>query len=122
MISNRLLIVALLILLAAAPTRAMIPASVADTSITIGQQAKADVPANTGKEGKMNPLAVVGFILAILVPPVGIALSFIAFHQAKKNHQRGRSLAKAGVIVGFSIIGALIIFSFFYLITHGEPG
>jgi Domain of unknown function (DUF4190) len=118
----RLLMAAIFIFLADSPAHAMIPTEVGDTSIANAMHAKVDSPVNTGREGRMNTLAVVGFILSILAPPVGIVLSFIALHQARKHHQRGIDLARAGVIVGFSIIGALIIFSFFYLVTHGEHG
>ena len=61
------------------------------------------------RAGKMSGLAIVGFVLAILVPPVGIVISAIALHHVRKNHMRGRDLALAGIIVGASIIGAYLI-------------
>jgi hypothetical protein len=104
-------------LLIFSPAMAIMPAAVSDTVIQ-ESQVKAETKVNTGREGKMSALAVVGFALSILLPPIGILVSALALHQARKNHQRGVSLAKAGIIVGAAMIGAFFIFSFIYLIVR----
>lgn len=50
---------------------------------------------------KSNPLAIVGFVLAFCLPPIGLLLSFIALFRAP------RAFAVAGIIVG--IIGSAIL-------------
>ena len=77
-----------------------------DTTITPSPE---QATPKQNRSGRMSVLAVVGFVLAILVPPVGIVVSAIALHHVRKNHMRGRDLALAGIIVGASIIGAFLI-------------
>lgn len=48
-----------------------------------------------------NPLAIVGFVLAFCIPPIGLLLSFIAVFKAP------RAFAIAGVIIG--LIGTAIL-------------
>jgi len=48
-----------------------------------------------------NPLAIVGFVLAFCVPPIGLLLSFIAVFRAP------RAFAIAGLIIG--LIGTAIV-------------
>lgn len=50
-----------------------------------------------------NTLAIVGLILAIfglLLPAVGLIVSIIALIQIKKNHDGGRGIAIAGIVIG----------------------
>ncbi|GAB3404207.1 hypothetical protein GCM10027515_15890 [Schumannella luteola] len=58
---------------------------------------------------KTNTLAIVGLILAIVVPVVGLIISIIANNQIKQTGEGGAGLAKAGIIVGiiFTILGVI---------------
>ncbi|MHA7210305.1 DUF4190 domain-containing protein [Arthrobacter sp. MDT1-65] len=84
-----------------------------------GQQAQygsgPGYPGQQGYQGQPadNPgrtLGIVGFILAILIAPVGLVISIIAFVQSRKA-KMGNGLALAGIIIGalFTILGAILI-------------
>ncbi|WP_104181042.1 DUF4190 domain-containing protein [Arthrobacter sp. B0490] len=83
-----------------------------------GQQAQygsgAGYPGQQGYPGQPaeNPgrtLGIVGFILAILIAPVGLVISIIAFVQSRKARM-GNGFALAGIIIGalFTILGAIL--------------
>ena len=64
-----------------------------------------------------NVLAIIAIIAAIVFPPVGIVLGFIAQGQIKTSGEGGAGLAKAAIIVGiiltilsvlFIILGAVL--------------
>ncbi|MDQ0733541.1 DUF4190 domain-containing protein [Arthrobacter agilis] len=72
-------------------------------------------PGQQGYQGQttVNPgrtLGIVGFILAILIAPVGLVVSIIAFVQSRKA-KMGNGFALAGIIIGavFTILGAILI-------------
>lgn len=54
-----------------------------------------------------NKLAIVGFILNFFVPIVGLVLCIIALNQIKRSGEKGRGLAKAGIII-FITVNAFI--------------
>ncbi|MHA7239785.1 DUF4190 domain-containing protein [Arthrobacter sp. TMS1-12-1] len=60
-------------------------------------------------ENPGRTLGIVGFILAILIAPVGLVISIIAFVQSRKARM-GNGFALAGIIIGvlFTIIGVII--------------
>lgn len=67
---------------------------------------------------RWNVFAVVGFVCAFLLPPVGFACSIVAFVQTKDGRARGRVLAAAGIVVAvlmalvwFAVIGYLVWFA-----------
>lgn len=56
---------------------------------------------------KTSGLAVVGFILAILIAPIGFLLSLIAIFKTGPNRAKGRGLAVTGLIVSVLVMGIL---------------
>jgi hypothetical protein len=46
-----------------------------------------------------STVAIIGFILAFLIPPIGLILCIVALVQAKKRPQEPKGLAIAGVVV-----------------------
>lgn len=57
-----------------------------------------------------SPLAVVGLVLAFLLPLVGAVISLVALGQAGPGKRGGRGLAIAGAIIGFllTIVGIVV--------------
>jgi hypothetical protein len=48
---------------------------------------------------KTNTLSIVGLVMSLIVPIVGLVLSIVALFQIKKTNQKGKGLAIAGVVV-----------------------
>jgi len=63
--------------------------------------------------------AVVGFILAFLVSPVGLGLSIAAMRETKTGARGGHGLAVAGTVIGAlgSVLWLWTAFSIVYLIV-----
>ena len=57
---------------------------------------------------RWNVLCIVGFILAFLIPPVGVILSAIALVQINRTHERSRGLSIAGIVIG-GVLTALLV-------------
>lgn len=62
----------------------------------------------------IDRLAVLGLIFAILIPPLGLALSILAWRKIVKTHHKGNAFAITGSIVGASltliiIAGAVVL-------------
>lgn len=81
-----------------------------------GNPGGGNYPGQQGYQGQpaVNPgrtLGIVGFILAILIAPVGLIISIIAFVKSRKA-KMGNGFALAGIIIGilFTIIGAILTF------------
>lgn len=63
-------------------------------------------------------LGIVGLVLAIILPLVGLIISIVASSQSKKaGYSNG--IAKAGIIVGAILVALGIIVSIFYCIAVG---
>lgn len=79
----------------------------------VGQtrQMPVDGPAGLPEEARTSPLAVAGFTLAFLAPPVGLALSALAIEGTGPGRARGRGLAVTGTAVGavLSLAVALLV-------------
>ena len=58
-----------------------------------------------------NTLAILGFVFAFVLAPVGIVLSALGLKQTKQRNEGGRGLALAGLILSivFTVIGLLAI-------------
>jgi len=54
----------------------------------------------------MHTGAIVGFILAILIPIIGLIVSWSAKRSIDRNHLAGRGLAVAGIVIGW--LGTII--------------
>lgn len=61
-------------------------------------------------ENPGRTLGIVGFILAILIAPVGLIISIVAFVKSRKAGM-GNGFALAGIIIGaiFTILGAIVL-------------
>lgn len=73
---------------------------------------------NTGQQVQAqihnkSKLSLVGLILAILIPPVGLIISIFAFYQIRNNRLQGKDTATLGVLLGsiFTLILLLFIIS-----------
>jgi len=61
---------------------------------------------------KYNTLAIIAFIFAILVSPVGFILGIIALSQIKKTNEKGKGLAIAAIVIGAIFFVFLILMVF----------
>lgn len=61
--------------------------------------------------GKTNILSIIGFVLAIILPLIGIIVSIVAWKQTAETGDN-RGLAKAGIIVGIALFILSIIYFF----------
>ncbi|WP_043444562.1 DUF4190 domain-containing protein [Arthrobacter sp. L77] len=68
-------------------------------------------------ENPGKTLGIVGFILAILIAPVGLVISIIAFVKSRKA-KMGNGFALAGIIIGavFTVLGAIALIGLIALI------
>lgn len=70
----------------------------------------------TDPNAKLNPLALIGFIMTFFFGIVGVIMCIIALGQIKKTGQKGKGLAIAGIIIGLLpilfVIG-MILFVFY---------
>jgi len=72
---------------------------------------------------RRHPLAVVGLILAILLPPFGFMVSVVAYFMAKADGRTGKGLALGGVVVSILISVAwtgAIIFAINRITTNAK--
>lgn len=58
-------------------------------------------------------LGIVGLTLAILLPPVGLALSIIALVKTKNNPSQGKTIPVIGIVVGSVLSIALVVAAVF---------
>jgi hypothetical protein len=78
-----------------------------------GQQGGNNYPGQQGYQGQPaeNPgrtLGIVGFILAILIAPIGLIVSIVAFVKSRKARM-GNGFALAGIIIGVLFTIGLIL-------------
>ncbi|MGZ6005231.1 MAG: DUF4190 domain-containing protein [Candidatus Saccharimonadales bacterium] len=57
-------------------------------------------------------IAIIGLILAFILPPLGFILSIISFFKIKRGALLGKILAIIGIVVGFLLSGVLVFFVF----------
>ena len=62
--------------------------------------AYAPTPYTYPGERPWNSMAIVGLILAFVVPPAGLVLGAIALSQIGRSGERGRGLSIAGIVIG----------------------
>lgn len=56
-----------------------------------------------------NALAIVGFVLAFVVPPGGIVCGHIARRQIRTTQEQGDGLALAGLILGYVFTCTIVL-------------
>ena len=64
---------------------------------------------------KTNTLSIVGLVMSIIVPIVGLVLSIVALFQIKKTNQKGEGLAIAGVVVSTVLMLFSVAAGFAYI-------
>ena len=67
---------------------------------------------------KTNTLSIVGLVMSLIVPIVGLVLSIVALFQIKKTNQKGKGLAIAGVVVS-TVMVLLTVAALVYAINSG---
>ena len=80
------------------------------------QQQPYDYPVAYPAPRKQNTLALVGLILAVVMPLPGLVVSIVARSQCRETGEDGENLAKIGIIVGavrLALNFIVIIASFF---------
>ena len=78
-----------------------------------------NAPIAQDNSNKTNLYAILGFVFAFIMPPVGLVLSIIALNDMKKKNEGGKGLAIAGIIIPsiyilFVILFFVAFFSTFY--------
>ena len=66
-------------------------------------------PTNVPSTNSSNSLPIIGLILAVILPPLGLIISIIAWHKSAKNHKSSKNLAIIGTIVASVFSCALIV-------------
>ena len=56
-----------------------------------------------------NALAIIGFVLAFVVPPGAIVCGHIARRQIRTSHEQGDGLALAGLVLGYVFTGFIVL-------------
>lgn len=62
-----------------------------------------------------NPLAIIGFVLAFVVPPGAIVCGHIARRQIRTTGEQGDGLALAGLILGYAFTAFIVLFVIVWL-------
>jgi len=57
-----------------------------------------------------NALAIIGFVLAFVVPPGAIACGHIAMAQIRRTGEQGHGLALAAAVLGWVFTGVIALF------------
>jgi hypothetical protein len=70
-----------------------------------GYEAPPAAPLPAAPPRKTSGLAIAGFILAILIAPIGFILSIIALITAGRSGKKGKGLAIAGIVISLLISG-----------------
>lgn len=66
-------------------------------------------------------LSIVGLVLAILLPPVGLVVSIVALRQAGKNHSRGKGKAIFGIVWGTIFTLPILVVAWFAIEIINNP-
>ncbi len=66
-----------------------------------------------------NTLLIVGVVLSVLLPPIGIIICLICLNDIKKNNKAGANLATNGIMVGILVFVVAII-GIIFLIVHNS--
>lgn len=69
-------------------------------------------------EGKTNTLAIVGFVMAFIIPLAGLICSIIGYKRADKDYNGScKGLALAGIIISAIFMAAVIALAIWGIIT-----
>lgn len=67
-----------------------------------------------------NALAIIGFVLAFVVPPGAIACGHIAMGQIRRTGEQGHGLALAAAVLGWVFTGLIALFVVVWLAVFGS--
>ncbi len=67
-----------------------------------------------------NTILVVGVVLSVLLPPVGLIICLICLNDIKKNNKPGKNLATNGIMVAILMTIVLIVGSIGLSIYHNK--
>ena len=69
---------------------------------------------------KKNNLLIVGVVLAVLLPPVGLIICLIELNDIKKNDKPGKNLAVNGIMVSIIVMIVMIVASIVLVTVHNK--
>lgn len=70
-----------------------------------------------------NTIALVGFIMAFIIPFVGLICSIIGYNKAKNGGFNHKDLAVAGIVISaLSVVGSVVIFFINLVVILGAMG
>lgn len=67
-----------------------------------------------------NSLLIVGVVLSVLLPPVGLIICLVCLNDIKKNNKPGKNLATNGIMVSILMTIVLIVGSIGLVIYHNN--
>lgn len=67
-----------------------------------------------------NALAIIGFVLAFVVPPGAIACGHIAMAQIRRTGEQGYGLALAAAVIGWAFTGVIALFVVLWFAVFGS--
>ena len=67
-----------------------------------------------------NTLLIIGVVLSILLPPVGIIICLICLNDINKNNKTGKNLAINGIMVGILMVVVLIVGTIGITVYHNK--
>ena len=67
-----------------------------------------------------NTLLIVGVVLCVLLPPIGIIICLICLNDIKKNNKEGKNLAVNGLMVGVLMTIAFTAGTIFLVVHHNN--
>lgn len=96
------------------------PKSSTSSAAPTAPPATAAPAAPSAPAGKTSGVAIAAIIFAFLFPLIGLILGIIALTQIKKNHEGGKGLAVASIVISIIImvVGFLAIFGFAFAIRQ----
>ncbi len=76
------------------------PVAVQPAETQPAHSARASRVSRSSRRHEWNAMAITGFVLSFFGGLVGLILSLVGLNQIKRTHERGRSLAIAGIVIG----------------------
>lgn len=67
-----------------------------------------------------NTLLIVGVVLSVLLPPVGLIICLIELNNIKKNNKPGGNLAVNGIMISILVFVVMIIGSIVLVVVHNK--
>ncbi len=72
------------------------------------------------KQEKKNTLLIIGVVLSVLLPPIGIIICLICLNDIKKKNKTGKNLAVNGLMVGVLMTIAFTAGTIFLVVHHNN--